>query len=156
MNRICKNCGKEFNVEYDNQVLCKEDLSKQGRRNKRKGAANESRFAKMLQGMFNNYDLNYKVQRTPRSGGIREFESADLMFSRVPSGSIFANIHFELKDTAHWYIEDWIKEAKGKELDSGKNRMPILIIRKPNQEQEFAVMDANKLMEILIAFEKLK
>lgn len=156
MIRICKSCQKEFKVEYENQVLCKIDLSKQGRRNKRKGAANESRFAKMLQSMFDRYELPYKVQRTPRSGGIREFESSDLMFSRVSPESVFANMHFELKDTKHFYLEDWMKEAKEKELDSGKGRMPCLIVRKPNQEQEFAVMDADRLMEILIAFEKLK
>ncbi len=153
MEKICKN-GHKYKDDGKQSTFCPPCRSALGKRNKRKGSANESRFAKMLQEMFNKYDLPYTVRRTPRSGGIREFESSDIMFSRVHENSVLSQIHFELKDTQHFYIEDWIKEALIKESDSGKNRNPVIIARKPNSSNEYAIMNVDFFVNLLMVIEK--
>ena len=110
LKRKCRNCNRIFNVRYKNQYYCDEDLSKMGKRNKRKGASNELRFFKKLQKELDKYELPYKVRRTPRSGAIHEFEPSDALWSNLPNDSVF-RAHWELKDTLNWSIEKWFKKA---------------------------------------------
>jgi len=135
--------------------LCLMHRRIQGKRNKRKGNVNESRFAKYLQDQFDRYELPYRARRTPRSGAIHEFEPADIMIM-APPDSIFKGVHFENKDTEHWYIEDWYKKALEIEAQRGLNRRPVIIMRKPNATQEFAVVDKDFLIELMISIEKMR
>lgn len=154
----CKNyeiCNNEI-TDGKRSAFCKSCRSALGKRNKRKGAANEHRFSKRLQEVFDRYALPYSVRRTPRSGGIREFESSDLMFRGIDSESILNQIHFELKNTQHLYLEDWMNEALKKENDSGKNRNPIIVHRKPNSTMELATLDVEFLIQMMVIIEKYR
>lgn len=151
----CKDCGNEYEKRNAHDSFCLDCWSKRGRRSKRKGSSNELRFSKYLQSKCERYGLKYRVKRTPRSGGIREFEAADIMVLGTPQWSIFKRLHFENKNTAQWYIPQWIDEAVKKETDSGMARAPLLVIRHPNEHQEYAVMRIEDMVDILIEIEKL-
>lgn len=155
MKKICKN-GHEFEDDGKKSSLCPDCRSALGRRNKRKGNSNELRFSKYLNEQFQKYGFKYVAKRTPRSGGIQEFEPADIMFRFVPSQSIFSKIHFENKNTGQWDIQGWHNYAEQKEKETGRGRNPILIIRKPNSHDEFAVMKMEYLVELLLNIEKFK
>jgi len=155
MIKICSKCGKEYKDDGKKSSMCPEDRSRLGRSSKRKGSANELRFAKKLQAQFDKYGLNYKVRRTPRSGSIHSFEPADLLFSNLPNDSVFKR-HFELKNSATWAIEDWYEKAIEVEKEFGANRPPTLVIRKPNSSQAYVVVDEDDYIKILIELEILK
>lgn len=127
-----------------------------GRRSKRKGNANELRFSKYLNEQFKRYGFPYIAKRTPRSGGIQEFEPADIMFRFVPSESLFAKIHFENKNCAAWDIPGWMEYAILKEKETGRFRTPILVIRRPNIHNEYAVLRMEDLVQILIDLDTFK
>ncbi len=148
--KTCSNpdCNNEI-TDGKQSGLCFSCRSKQGKRNKRKGSAQELRYAKLLQSYLDKYELPYKVRRTPRSGAIHDFEPADLMISG-PEGSILQHIHFESKNTEHWYIEDWFTKAQEIERDKGTGRQPALIVRKPNKTQEFAIIDSEFFAQIIV------
>jgi len=154
-NTECKNFEKcKTLIEDDKKSpFCQECRSKMGRRSKRKGAANESRFAKYLNEQFKKFELPYITKRTPRSGGIQEFEPSDLMFKFLTTGSIFRNLHFELKNCVQWDITSWVEEAENKEKNMGSFRKPVLIIRKPNMHEEYAVLRMEDLVDILISLD---
>lgn len=152
---ICSKCTKEYVDDNKRSSMCPSCRSAMGRRSKRKGSANELRFAKKLQEQFDKYGLKYRVRRTPRSGAIHEFEPADLMFSGIPNDSVFKR-HFELKNSANWSIEDWYSKAKEIEIERGTNRLPTLVIRKPNSSQAFVVVDEDDYIKLLIQLELLK
>lgn len=149
MTLKCPKCNKDYEPRHDKDYLCLECYSKQGRRSKRKGNAQELRYAKKLQELFNKHGLNYLVRRTPRSGAIHEFEPADLLFSRLGRDSVF-NVHAELKNTGSWSIEEWFEKATEIEKDRETNRPVILIIRHPNSHREFMVLDSEYGTKILI------
>lgn len=151
----CKNFEKcKTLIEDDKKSsFCQECRSKMGRRSKRKGAANESRFAKYLNGQFEKFKLPYVAKRTPRSGGIQEFEPSDMMFRFLGRKSIFNSIHFELKNCVQWDIIGWIEEAENKEKNMGSFRKPVLVIRKPNMHEEYAVLRMEDLVDILISLD---
>ena len=146
--RLCKRCDKSYDDKKQSS-LCPDCRSALGRRNKRKGNANELRYAKYLQDRFDKYNLGYIARRTPRSGGIREFEQADILISLLKNYSIFNRIHFELKNQGQWSIEDWFKKVLDQEQDSGKNRSPVLIVGKPNSNDEYAITSMEFLVEVL-------
>lgn len=154
----CKNYERcKTLIEDDKKSpFCQSCRSLMGRRSKRKGNANELRFSKYLSEQFAKYGFPYIAKRTPRSGGIQEFEPADIMFRRVPPESVFSRIHFENKNTAQWDIKGWMDYALQKERETGKNRMPILIIRRPNEHDEYAVMQMEELVELLISLDAFK
>lgn len=152
--KTCKECGKDI-TDGKNSGLCLMHRRMQGKRNKRKGNVNEARFASYLQAQFDKYQLPYRARRTPRSGAIHEFEPADIMIM-APAESIFKAVHFENKDTEHWYIEDWYKKAIEIETERGLNRKPVIIMRKPNSTQEFAVVDKDFLIELMVSIEKMR
>ena len=149
---ICSKCGKEFS-DGKKSTMCPDCRSKMGKRNKRKGNANELRFAKYLQKQFDKYGLKYRARRTPRSGAIHEFEPADIMLSGMKQGSIFKKIHFENKNTAQWAIEEWFKKVLDQEEENGTNREPALIIRKPNSVEEYAVISMEFLVHLLVSID---
>lgn len=153
--KVCSKCSKEYVDDGKKSTMCPECRSAMGRRSKRKGSANELRFSKKLQEHFDKHGLKYRVRRTPRSGAIHEFEPADLMFSNLPSNSIFKR-HFELKNVANWSIEDWYHKAVDVEKERGTNRSVVLIIRKPNSSQAYVVVDEDDFIKILIENEILK
>lgn len=155
MKRICKGCSKEYTPRHDRDYRCIECYSKNGSKSKRKGSANELRFAHKLQEQFDKHGLKYMVRRTPRSGAIHEFEPADLMFSGLPSDSIFKR-HFELKNSASWSIEDWYGKAKEIEKERETNRLITLVIRKPNSSQAYVIVDEDDFIKLLIENEILK
>jgi hypothetical protein len=70
------------------------------------------------------------------------------------NGTIFGEIHWELKDSQNWSIEKWMEKAKEQEED-GRGRDPVIIMRKPNKREEFAVMTAEFLVDLLIERELL-
>lgn len=152
---ICSKCTKEYIDDGKKSSMCADCRSAMGRRSKRKGSANELRFAKKLQEQFDKYGLKYRVRRTPRSGAIHEFEPADLMFSGIPNNSVFRR-HFELKNSGSWSIEDWYQKASAVEIEYGTNRMPTLVIRKPNSSQAYVVVDEDDYIKTLIELELLK
>lgn len=153
--KLCKN-GHEFEDDGKRSPFCPECRSKMGRRSKRKGNANELRFSKYLNEQFKKYNLPYIAKRTPRSGGIQEFEPADIMFRFTSPASLFSRIHFENKNTAQWDIQGWMDYAVLKEKETGRFRTPILIIRKPNIHDEFAVLRMEDLVQLLIDLEAHK
>lgn len=154
INQPCKNCGNL--IEDDKKsTFCIACRSLMGSRSKRKGNANELRFSKYLNSEFRKYSLGYMAKRTPRSGGIQQFEPSDIMFKFLPKESIFKKLHFELKNTAAWDIPGWMEEADKKEKDMGSFREPLLVIRHPNERQEYAVMKMEDLIKILIKLELL-
>lgn len=152
---ICSKCTKEYIDDGKKSSMCPECRSAMGRRSKRKGSANELRFAKKLQDQFDKYDLPYKVRRTPRSGAIHEFEPADLMFQGLTGDSVFKR-HFELKNSSSWSIEDWFQKAIEVEKERGTNRQPTLVIRKPNSFQSYVVVDEDDYIKLLIENELFK
>ena len=154
-NAPCKNCNKPIEDEKKSS-FCIDCRSIMGKRSKRKGSANESRFAKYLNGQFEKYKLPYVAKRTPRSGGIQEFEPSDMMFRFLPTESIFKKLHFELKNTAQWSIVEWITEAELKEKNMGSFRMPIPVIRHPSERQEYVVMKAEDAIELLVSNDLLR
>lgn len=156
MLKKCSKCEKEYEDDKKQSSMCPECRSAMGRRSKRKGASNERRFSMYLNEQFKKYGLPYIAKRTPRSGGIKDFESSDMMFRFVPGESLFSKIHFENKDTAQWDIQGWYDYALEKENESGKYRTPVIIARKPNGRDEFAIMNMEFLIKILIENELLK
>lgn len=152
----CPGCGKDYFPRHGRDYRCAECYAKMGKRSKRKGNSNELRFSKYLNEQFKKYGFKYVAKRTPRSGGIQEFEPADIMFRFVPSQSIFSKIHFENKNSAQWDIQGWMEYAEQKERETGRGRNPILIIRKPNSHDEFAVIKMEYLVELLLSIEKFK
>jgi hypothetical protein len=152
--KICKN-GHEFEDDGKKSNFCPACRSKMGKRSKNKGSSNERRLSKMMQNRFDRVGLKYRVRRTPASGAIHEFEPADLLFSGLPLESIFRQLHFEAKDTAQWSVKEWVKDAEQKERDTGGMRMPLVIMRHPNEQDEYAVMRVEHLLDILINLEKL-
>lgn len=152
MERVCKKCSTPWDDDKKSS-LCPDCRSKLGRRSKRKGSANEHRFAQYLNKKFEVYGLPYRARRTPRSGGIREFEASDMMFRFVPPESVFARTHFENKNTAQWDIVGWMIEATKKEAESGKNRIPVLIIRRPNEHEEYAVLKMEDYVQQMLSLE---
>lgn len=151
--KLCKN-GHQYEDDGKKSSLCPECRSKMGRRNKRKGNANELRFSKYLNEQFKKYNFPYIAKRTPRSGGIQEFEPSDIIFRFIPNTSVFSKIHFENKNTAQWDIQGWYEYALRKESETGRNRNPILIIRKPNSHDEYAVLSMENLVGLLLNLEK--
>jgi len=151
----CTRCEREYTDDGKKSKMCPECRSTIGRRSKRKGRANEHRLSKLLQSLFDEAKLPYKCRRTPASGAIHEFEPADLLFSGLPLESIFRQLHFEAKDTAQWSIKEWVKDAERKEKGIGGMRMPLVIMRHPNESEEYAVMKAEDLLRVLTNFEKL-
>jgi hypothetical protein len=149
----CRGCGNEYVPRHAKDYRCADCYAKLGRRSKRKGNANELRFSKYLNEQFKMYGIPYVAQRTPRSGGIQEFESADIMFRRVPSSSIFNKIHFENKNCAVWDIRGWMEDAVRKEKDTGKSRKPALVIRRPSEHEEYVVTRMEDFVEILISLD---
>lgn len=154
MIRTCSQCQNTYD-DNKKSSMCPDCRSKMGRRSKRKGSANELRFAKKLQEQFDKHGLRYRVRRTPRSGAIHEFEPADLMFSGLPPDSVFKR-HFELKNSASWSIEDWYEKAIEVEKERDTHRLITLIIRKPNSSQAYAVIDEDDLIKLLLENELLK
>ena len=154
----CKNFEICEKLVEDNKKssLCQLCRSAMGRRSKRKGNANELRFSKYLNEQFQVYGLDYIAKRTPRSGGIQEFEPADIMFRLTPPASIFSQIHFENKNCAVWDIRGWMEDAITKEKNTGRNRKPILIIRRPSEREEYAVLRMEDLVELLISLDAYK
>lgn len=150
---ICR-CGNIYD-DGKQSTLCPSCRSKLGRANKRKGSANELRFSKTLQELFDKFDLKYKARRTPRSGAIHEFEPADIMLSGLPSWSIFKKVHFENKNSEQWSIRDWFEKALEQEKESGLLREPVLIIRKPNSSDEYAVVSSDFLSRLLVMYDVL-
>ncbi len=151
----CKNydiCGNEI-TDGKQSGLCFSCRSKMGKRNKRKGSAQELRFAKLLQEYFDKYGLPYKARRTPRSGAIHEFEPADLMLSGPKEDSVLKHIHFESKNTEHWYIEEWFNKAKQIETERDTNREPVLVVRKPNSSQEFVILDSEFFVKLICSLD---
>jgi len=154
MLRQCIKCGEGYDDEKQS-TMCSSCRSKMGKRSKRKGASNERRFSAYLNSQFKKYGLPYLAKRTPRSGGIKDFESSDMMFRFVPSKSLFSKIHFENKDTAQWDIQGWYDYAIEKENDSGKYRAPVIIARKPNSQDEFAIMKMEFFINLILELDKL-
>lgn len=152
----CPGCGEDYTPRHPKDYRCEKCYAKMGRKNKRKGNHNEGRFAIYLNEQFKKYGLPYVAKRVPRSGGIADFEVADIMFKFLPSHSMFSSIHFENKDTNQWDIQGWHDYAEKKEKENGKGRHPILIIRKPNSHDEYAVMRKEYLVELLINIDKLR
>ena len=150
---ICSKCDKKFD-DGKKSTLCPECRSRLGRASKRKGAANELRYAKKLQELFDKYELGYKVRRTPRSGSIHDLEPSDLLFIGLPKSSMF-QAHWELKNSGAWEIEKWFAEAKRKEEENQRYRPPILVIRHPNSQQEFMIMDSEFGAKLLLDLEIL-
>lgn len=153
--KICSICAKEFIDDGKQSKMCFECRSAMGKRNKRKGASNELRFAHKLQSQFDKYELKYRVRRTPRSGSIHEFEPSDLLWSNLPQDSVFKR-HFELKNSASWAIEDWFAKALRIEAEQGTYRPPTLVIRKPSSQQAFVVVDEDDYIKTLLELEILK
>src|SRR3990167_3301090 len=154
MIRNCKMCNNPWEDEKKSS-LCPECRSKLGRRSKRKGSANEHRFAQYLNEQFKKYGLPFTARRTPRSGGIQDFEASDILFKGVPPTNILSRIHFENKNTAQWAITDWMAYAQQKEKETGRGRNPILVVRKPNQHEEYAIMKMEYMVEMLLHIVKL-
>jgi hypothetical protein len=152
----CKGCGNEYIPRHSKDHRCADCYAKLGKRSKRKGNANELRFSHYLNEQFKKYGFGYIAKRTPRSGGIQEFEPADIMFRHVPNVSIFSQVHFENKNSAQWDIQGWMEYAVQKEKDTGRSRTPILIIRKPNEHSEYAVLRMEDLVRILIDLDAYK
>ena len=152
--RICKDCGGTYTDEKKS-TMCPTCRTKKGKRSRRKGNSNELRFAKKLQALFDKYELNYKVGRTPRSGAIHALEPADILFTKLPNESVF-NRHWELKNTVQWTIEDWFKKAEDIEIDRESNRPVTLNIRKPNASKSYIVIDEDDYLKTLIELELLK
>ena len=152
MEKICKN-GHQYQDDGKKSTFCPPCRSALGKRNKRKGNANELRFSKYLQEQFDKYELPYRARRTPRSGAIHEFEPADIMISAPPE-SVFKHVHFENKDTEHWYVEEWMMKIIETEIEKGLNREPVLIMRKPNKSEEYAVVRKEFLVELLVSIDK--
>lgn len=150
----CRDCEKEFIPRHIKDYRCSSCYGKIGKRSKRKGSSNERRLSKYVQALFDQAGFPYKCRRTPASGAIHEFEPADLLFSGLPLESIFRQLHFEAKDTAQWSIEEWISEAERKEREIGGMRMPLVIMRRPNKQEEYAVMKVEDFLRILISLEK--
>lgn len=157
-NKPCKNFEKCNKLIEDDKksTFCQGCRSLMGKRSKRKGNANELRFSKYLNGQFKKYGFPYIARRTPRSGGIQDFEPADILFRFIPSTSRFSRIHLENKNCANWDIKGWMDYAVQKEKETGRNRTPILIIRRPSEHDEYAVLRMEELVELLIDFEILK
>lgn len=153
LSKICKGCDKEYKPRHDKDHRCRSCYSSMGSASKRKGSNNERRLAKYIQSQFNKYGLNYSVYRTPRSGGIAQIEQADIMF-KVPIDSVFNNIHIEAKDQHNWDIEGWYKKVVKQENDSGKYRTPVIIVRKPNSQDEFAIIKMEYFIKLLIKLDK--
>lgn len=152
---ICSRCTKEYEDDGKKSSMCPSCRSAMGRRSKRKGSANELRFAKKLQAQLEKHGFKYKVRRTPRSGSIHDFEPSDLLWSNLPSDSVFKR-HFELKNSSSWSIEDWFEKAKQIEIEQGTNRPPTIVIRKPNSQQSYVVVDEDDYINMLIELEILK
>ena len=155
MMKQCKN-GHEFEDDGKKSSLCPDCRSALGRRSKRKGNANELRFSKYLNEQFKKYGFKYIAKRTPRSGGIQDFEPSDIIFKFVPSGSVFSQIHFENKNTAQWDIPGWYEYAEQKERETGRLRKPVLVIRKPSSQMEFAVLKMEHMVEMLLMIDKFR
>ena len=149
MLKVCKGCGKDYEPRHAKDYRCTECYAKAGRRSKRKGSANESRFTNRLQELFDKYELKYRVIRTPRSGAISQLETADALLS-VPTDSIFSKLHIELKNSAGWSIEEWFSKAIEQEKDNGRGRNPILVLRKPNSQQEYLVADPWFVIKLMV------
>ena len=115
---ICK-CGKEYEPRHERDIMCLGCYSKQGTRSKNKGRTNESRFAKNVQKKIDNVELPIKIKRTPASGAIHEFEPGDLIVTQGYD-TVFAKIHWELKDTKTWQIENWMQKAMEQEEEIGE------------------------------------
>lgn len=154
----CNNFERCHNLIEDDKrsPFCQACRSLMGRRSKRKGNANELRFSKYLNEQFKKYGFPYVARRTPRSGGIQEFEPSDILFKFTPPESIFSRTHFENKNTANWDIRGWMDYALQKEKETGRNRNPILIIRRPNEHEEYAVMRMEEMVELLISLDAYK
>lgn len=155
IERFCKDCGNAYTDEKKSS-MCPPCRSRLGKRNKRKGNSNELRFAKYLQEQFDLYELPYRARRTPRSGAIHDFEPADIMLSGPDINSVFKHVHFENKDTEHWYIEEWFRKAVEIEREKGLNRQPVIIMRKPNSSDEFAVVRKEFLIELMVVNDVLR
>lgn len=155
MIKICSKNGEEYEDDKKRSTMCPACRSKTGRQAKRKGSSNERRLAKKMSAYFQKAKLPYICRRTPASGAIRELEVADLIFSGLPIESIFRTLHFEAKDTAQWSIKEWVRDAEKKESGRGMGRSPLIIMRHPNEQEEYAVMKVDDLLEILVQFERL-
>ena len=153
--KTCKRCTKPYEEDGKKSNFCPDCRSRIGRASKRKGSSNERRLSKFIQGEFERVGLPYRCRRTPASGAIHEFEASDLLFSGLPIESIFRQLHFEAKDAAQWSIKEWVKEAETKEKGIGGSRKPLVIMRHPNEREEYAVMRMEHLIDILIALEQL-
>lgn len=154
--KVCVKCQKEYEDDGKISSMCFDCRSLKAKRSKRKGRANEHRFAKKLQSIFDKYSIKYRARRTPNSGAIHEFEPSDILLSGVKDWSLFSNLHFENKDTAQWSIEEWMEDAKRKEQEVGRFRMPVLVIRHPNSSREFAIMDIDDWINMAIDLEQYK
>lgn len=151
----CRTCKKEFEPRHEKDYFCLPCNSLRGKRNKNKGRANEHRFAKNLQKRLDVYGVPIRVRRTPASGAIHEFEAGDLLFSGK-GDTMFEKIHWELKNTQNWQIEKWMQKAKDSEEEMRKFREPVLIVRKPGRIDEYAIINAGFLIDLIIENEILK
>ena len=152
---ICPGCDSEYEPRHGKDIMCLACYSKQGKRSKRKGSANENRFAKYLNGEFEKHKLLHHARRTPRSGAIKEIECADIMI-KAKGDSIFKRLHFENKNTDKWDINGWYKKIEEQEKEIELFREPVIIARRPNDTKEFAIIDAKFLVKLLINIDLLQ
>jgi len=152
---ICSGCGKPYEPRHNRDRRCLECYSRSGKKSKRKGYSDEARFAKYFQSQLELYGLPYTIRRTPSSGAIHEFDPADFYFRGLPLNSVFKRLHLEKKDRESWSLIEWLKEAEDKEADVGLMRRPVVIVRKPNDTDDYVFMRKELFTEIILQLERL-
>lgn len=151
----CNKCEKEYEDDGKQSSMCPACRSKIGKRSKKKGYSDEKRFEKWFQKQIDKYELQYKIYRSPSSGAIHNFSPADFYFRNLPQNSWLNKIHIEKKDRANWDIIGWIKEAEEKERELGTYKNPIIVVRKPNREDDYVIMKKEFFADIILSLEKL-
>ena len=115
----------------------KEGYSKQGKRNKQKGAEYERLVCKII----NDY-LGTDFIRTPQSGGMQW--KGDLR--NRGASSIMNLVHFECKNHQVYKIQQWLRQAY---FDAPSRTVPIVVAKVPRLFLNLASLFGKKVQHVV-------
>ena len=134
----------------------KETASQRGRRINKRGKDNEREFAEDLQKSFNKMfgEDEYKIRRTPMSGGMHLDFPADIFYPKAPSYSVLKELHIDCKVAARWDPERWHEEEKELCRKTGTPFQKVVIVaRRPGDKKQLAIINWEDLKKIIIDLE---
>ena len=135
---------KLVKVSTKTEETKQEQLSRQGKRAKRKGGNYERLIAKKFQDRY-----GVELKRTPQSGGFaKKSEKADDYRGDITivDTKQMLKLHIECKNQKQWQLKQWIEQA---ESDCPKGRTPIVIFHQHNTSKDYVCVSLEDFLSLV-------